>query len=124
MTGKHVMVTGCTADLGQAGAIAIAEMGASIALVCRSRDKGQAVRAEIEPTTGRKDCDLYVDDMSSLADIRAITAEFLATGKPLDVLFNNAGVGMSTRETIQNGFEDTHHSLKTKRSVKSPRWAH
>jgi hypothetical protein len=31
---------------------------------------------------------------------------------------------MSTRETIQNGFEDTHHSLKTKRSVKSPRWAH
>ena len=33
MTGRQVMVTGCTAGLGRAGAIELAEMGADVALV-------------------------------------------------------------------------------------------
>ncbi|MFT5442848.1 MAG: retinol dehydrogenase-12 [Myxococcota bacterium] len=107
MTGKHVMVTGCTAGLGRAGAIDIAKMGASISLVCRSRDKGEALVAEIEKATGRKECDLYVGDMGSLVDIRRIAAEYNKTERPLDVLFNNAGVVMTERETTQDGFEMT-----------------
>ena len=107
MTGKQVMVTGCTAGLGRAGAIKLAEMGAMISVVCRNRSKGEKLIAEIKHKTGRDDCCLYVGDMASLADIRAIAASFNEKALPLDVLFNNAGVVMQERTTTQDGFETT-----------------
>lgn len=107
MKGKQVMVTGCTAGLGRAAAISLAKMGATLSLVCRNRDKGEALISEIRGSSGREDCQLYVGDMSSLRDIRAIAASFLAEGRPLDVLFNNAGVVMQERTTTADGFETT-----------------
>lgn len=107
MTGKQVMITGCTAGLGRAGAIKLAEMGATLSLVCRNRSKGEGLIAEIRRETGREDCELYVGDMASLADIRAVAESFLEKDRPLDVLFNNAGVVMQERTTTQDGFETT-----------------
>ncbi len=107
MTNKQVMVTGCTAGLGRAAAIALAEMGATLSLVCRNRGKGEALVEEIRRKTGREDCDLYVGDMGSQSDIRAIAKAFIATERPLDVLFNNAGVVLQQRSETQDGFETT-----------------
>ncbi|MBW2387007.1 MAG: SDR family oxidoreductase [Deltaproteobacteria bacterium] len=107
MTGKQVMVTGCTAGLGRAAAISLAKMGATLSLVCRNRDKGEDLISEIQRTSGREDCDLYVGDMNSLSDIRAIAASFRKTDRALDVLFNNAGVVMLERTTTADGFETT-----------------
>jgi NAD(P)-dependent dehydrogenase (short-subunit alcohol dehydrogenase family) len=107
MTGKQVMVTGCTAGLGRAAAISLAKMGATLSLVCRNRDKGEDLVSEIQRTSGREDCDLYVGDMNSLSDIRAIAASFRKTDRALDVLFNNAGVVMLERTTTADGFETT-----------------
>jgi NAD(P)-dependent dehydrogenase (short-subunit alcohol dehydrogenase family) len=107
MTNKHVMITGCTAGLGRAAAVAIAQMGAKLSLVCRNRSKGESLQEEIRRATGRDDCDLYVGDMGSQSDIRAIAEAFIATGRPLDVLFNNAGVVLQQRSTTADGFETT-----------------
>jgi NAD(P)-dependent dehydrogenase (short-subunit alcohol dehydrogenase family) len=107
MTNKRVMVTGCTAGLGRAAAIALAQMGASLSLVCRNRGKGESLVEEIRRKTGRNDCDLYVGDMGSQSDIRAIAKAFIATDRPLDVLFNNAGVFLQQRSETQDGFETT-----------------
>jgi NAD(P)-dependent dehydrogenase (short-subunit alcohol dehydrogenase family) len=107
MTNKHVMITGCTAGLGRAAAVAIAQMGAKLSLVCRNRSKGEGLQEEIRRATGRDDCDLYVGDMGSQSDIRAIAEAFIATGRPLDVLFNNAGVVLQQRSTTADGFETT-----------------
>jgi NAD(P)-dependent dehydrogenase (short-subunit alcohol dehydrogenase family) len=107
MTGKQVMVTGCTAGLGRAAAISLAKMGATLSLVCRNRDKGEDLISEIQRTSGREDCELYVGEMNSLSDIRAIAASFLKTDRPLDVLFNNAGVVMLERTTTADDFETT-----------------
>lgn len=107
MTGKQVMITGCTAGLGRAAAIALAKMGATLSLVCRNRSKGEDLVSEIQRTSGQQDCELYVGDMNSQRDIRAIAACFLEKDLSLDVLFNNAGVVMQKRTTTPDGFETT-----------------
>ena len=72
MTGRQVMVTGCTAGLGRAGAIKLAEMGADVALVCRNRSKGETLQEEIAQRTRRDCASLFVGDLGSQRDIRAI----------------------------------------------------
>ncbi|MCP4035415.1 MAG: SDR family oxidoreductase [bacterium] len=107
MTGKQVMITGCTAGLGRAAALSLANDGASLSLVCRNRAKGEDLASEIERKTRRVDTTLYVGDMSSQRDIRAVAAAFLETGRPLDVLFNNAGVVNQQRSETPDGLETT-----------------
>ena len=107
MTGRQVMVTGCTAGLGRAGAIKLAEMGADVSLVCRDRSKGEALRREIERRTRRDCASLLVGDLGSQKDIRAIAEAYLATDRPLHVLFNNAGVIMQRKTETLDGVETT-----------------
>lgn len=106
-TGRQVMVTGCTAGLGRAGAIQLAEMGADVALVCRNRSKGEALQREIAQQTRRDCASLFVGDLGSQRDIHAIAEAYLATDRPLHVLFNNAGVIMQRKTETVDGFETT-----------------
>jgi NAD(P)-dependent dehydrogenase (short-subunit alcohol dehydrogenase family) len=82
-------------------------MGATLSLVCRNRSKGEDLVEQIRRLTGREDCELYVGDMGSQRDIRAIAAAFVAKNLALDVLFNNAGVVMQQRTETADGFETT-----------------
>jgi len=107
MTNKQVMITGCTAGLGRAAALQLARMGATLSLVCRSRSKGELLMADIERETGRTDSTLYIGDMKCQDDIREIASSFCATRRPLDVLFNNAGVINQQRSETPDGFEMT-----------------
>lgn len=107
MDGKTVMVTGFTSGLGQAGAFELAARGADLVLVCRNAAKGRETIEAIQRQTPSSKPTLIVADLGVLADIRRAADEFLALGKPLDVLFNNAGVIMQTREETVDGFETT-----------------
>ncbi len=88
LSGRVAMVTGANTGLGQAIAVALAQAGADIAAVGRSRpdETARQVRA-----AGRKlhaiDCDL-----GAKPDTRAIVAEVLAQLGRLDILVNNAGI--------------------------------
>jgi NAD(P)-dependent dehydrogenase (short-subunit alcohol dehydrogenase family) len=101
------MITGASSGIGKAAAAAIAGMGASVVLVCRDRDRGERSVAEIRATTGNTDITLLLADLSSQRDIRRLANEYLATGRPLHVLLNNAGVMMLRREETVDGFERT-----------------
>jgi NAD(P)-dependent dehydrogenase (short-subunit alcohol dehydrogenase family) len=107
MTGKHVMITGCTAGLGRAAAIEIARMGASVALVCRSREKGELLADEIAAQGDPDRVSLFVGDLGCQKDIREIADAYLSSDRPLHVLFNNAGVIMQKRALTPDGFEMT-----------------
>ncbi len=107
LSGKHVMITGCTAGLGRAAALELADMGARISIVCRDERKGEGLVREILRKTGRDDTSIYLGDMAVQSDVRAIGERFLETGEPLDVLFNNAGVVNQQRRTTDDGFEQT-----------------
>jgi retinol dehydrogenase-12 len=107
MSGKSVMITGATAGIGEAAAFALAEMGADLTIVCRNASKGERVLAELQKRSAGGTASMLVGDLGVQADIRRVADEFLATSKPLHVLFNNAGVVELNRSTTVDGLETT-----------------
>ncbi|MDX1649801.1 MAG: SDR family NAD(P)-dependent oxidoreductase [Myxococcota bacterium] len=107
MRGRTCMVTGATNGIGRAAAFALARRGATLVLVARSRERGEATLAALREETGAEDPLLLVADLSSQAEIRGLAETFLAEERPLHVLLNNAGVILTRREETEDGIETT-----------------
>jgi NAD(P)-dependent dehydrogenase (short-subunit alcohol dehydrogenase family) len=107
MTGRVCMVTGATSGIGRAAAEELARRGAQVVLVGRSRERGEQTLSEIRGRTNNPNVSLLLADLSSQQQIRALADEFLATGRPLHVLLNNAGVIHLSRERTEDGIEAT-----------------
>jgi NAD(P)-dependent dehydrogenase (short-subunit alcohol dehydrogenase family) len=103
---KHIAITGPTAGIGRASALELAAQGANLTLFCRNPEKGGALKAEIE-NNGGAEVDVIEMDMADLSSVRQAAQEFLARGRPLDVLLNNAGVINTERRETVDGFEQT-----------------
>nr|WP_270172767.1 SDR family oxidoreductase [Paenibacillus sp. SYP-B4298] len=103
---KTAIVTGANAGMGLATSIGLLKEGWHIIMVCRSEERGRAaVEQALRASGGQGTAELMLCDLGSLASIRRFAAEFLATGKPLDVLINNAGVISLKRQETADGFE-------------------
>lgn len=107
MRDKVVLVTGATSGIGLETARALARQGATVVIVGRSREKGERVLAELRQSTGNAKIDLLLADLSSMAAVRNLAADFLAKYDRLDVLVNNAGAIYTDRQTTVDGFERT-----------------
>jgi NAD(P)-dependent dehydrogenase (short-subunit alcohol dehydrogenase family) len=105
LDGKTCLVTGANSGLGRETALALAQMKANVVMVCRSKEKGEAARAEIEKA-GNASVDLLLSDLSSLAEVRTLAAEVRNRYGKLHVLVNNAGVFSFSGKT-SDGFETT-----------------
>ncbi len=70
-------------------ALALAEAGASIALVSRDRAKLEAVAGEIH--SGGGEANIYLADVTQEADVKRIGEEIQG---PVDILINNAGINI------------------------------
>ena len=90
LDGKIAVVTGASGGIGSAGALALAEAGADIALVGRNRTKLEAAAEKVE-AAGRRT--LVVEaEVTEEAAVNAAAAEIAARLGPADILFNNAGI--------------------------------
>lgn len=107
MRDKTVLVTGANQGIGKAAAMELARQGANVVIVSRNADKGRAAVADVEARTGSKAIELIVADLSSVAGVRALAAEFRARHARLDVLVNNAGVFVPKRHATADGLEET-----------------
>jgi NAD(P)-dependent dehydrogenase (short-subunit alcohol dehydrogenase family) len=58
MQGKICMVTGANSGIGKATALALAQMGATVVMVCRDRAKGEEARSEITTKSRNNAVDL------------------------------------------------------------------
>src|SRR5438874_5302998 len=107
MQGKICLVTGATSGIGKATALGLAQMGATVVMVGRDREKGEAVQREIKTKSGNEAVDLLLADLSSQESIRQLAENFLERYTKLHVLINNAGmVSLRRRETV-DGLEMT-----------------
>ena len=70
------LVTGASAGLGRATASRLAGMEAHVVMVCRDRARGEAARDEIKSQSKNESVDLMLADLSSLASVRSLAAEF------------------------------------------------
>lgn len=107
MNGKHVVITGATAGIGQASAIALAKSGAKVTLVARSQEKAEHTLKELSDGSGRSDHRYVIANFSSLDSVRKGAEEILSWGDNIDVLQNNAGYAGSERRETVDGFEET-----------------
>ncbi|WP_162932232.1 SDR family oxidoreductase [Solimonas sp. K1W22B-7] len=106
MHNKVCLVTGASSGIGRATAKALAAKGAEVFVLVRNRAKGEALLQELSRETGNNRLHLLVGDLSSQQDIRRVAAEFLATGKPLQVLVNNAGLINTRLRRTPDGIEE------------------
>ncbi len=107
MHGKVCLVTGANSGIGKSTALALARKGATVVMVCRSRDRGEAARADITTQSGNESVDLLIADLSSQRAIRQVAEEFCRRYERLDALVNNAGTILGTRRVTEDGLEAT-----------------
>ena len=103
------MITGSNSGIGKAAAVALAQKGATIVMVCRDAAEGESARLDIIARSGAKseDVTLMLADLSSLDSVRQLAADFLKNGRKLHVLINNAGLVLGDRRTTKDGLETT-----------------
>lgn len=90
--GKVALVTGGTEGIGRAIAEALAQRGAAVAVAARTEEK-VAAAAEALRADGRQALGV-VADVRRADDCRRLVAETVEALGGLDVLVNNAGVGV------------------------------
>jgi NAD(P)-dependent dehydrogenase (short-subunit alcohol dehydrogenase family) len=105
MRGKTVVVTGATGGIGGATARGVAERGATVVLVARDPERGEALRAAISRATGNPRVRLFLADLSSLAAVRAVAGAIAADHPRIDVLVNNAATYTRRRNVSADGIE-------------------
>jgi len=107
MIGKICIVTGGTSGIGKETALALSRLGATTILVARDAAKGAAVVNELRTLTGNPNVHFLAADLSSQAQIRALSEQFMQRYKRLDLLVNNAGVMLVKSSLSVDGIETT-----------------
>ncbi len=90
LDGQVAVVTGGGGGLGSAGALALAEAGADVALIARNRTKLEDAARAVE-ATGRRAM-IVEADVSDADGMIAVAAAIEAAFGRIDILFNNAGI--------------------------------
>ena len=105
MAGRVCMVTGANAGIGKATALGLANYGASVVMVCRSRERGEAALAEIKEKSSNDSISLLLADLASQASVRQLAEDFKTQHSALHVLINNAGIIPRKRLVTIDGLE-------------------
>ncbi len=106
MRGRVCLVTGATDGHGRAVAEALAGAGADLVLLGRNPQKCEIAQREIAEATGRKP-DVLLCDLMNRTDVDRAAGEYLASGRPLHLLVNNAGLVNLHRQVNAEGLEQT-----------------
>jgi NAD(P)-dependent dehydrogenase (short-subunit alcohol dehydrogenase family) len=91
LTGTRALVTGATSGLGRAMAAALLDAGATVAVSSRDRARAEATAEELAPAAIGLALDIR--DASSVRS--AVDEAYRRLGR-VDLLINNAGIGMRT----------------------------
>ena len=102
---KHVLITGGNSGMGLATAKAFIAEGAHVAITGKSAENLKKAATEI----GSANLTTHLSDIGDIASIDAVAAAVAKTGKKLNVLFLNAGIGTFApiEGTTEQAFDTT-----------------
>jgi NAD(P)-dependent dehydrogenase (short-subunit alcohol dehydrogenase family) len=92
LSAKRVLITGATDGLGRGIALAAARRHATLLIHGRDPVRAEALARELR-AAGATAVRVYLADLASLAEVRALAQAVIAGEKAIDVLVNNAGIG-------------------------------
>lgn len=94
VTGSSALVTGASSGIGEALASGLAARGANLVLVARRADRLEALRAEITASHPALRVEVVTADLSVPGAVTPLLESIASLGVVVDVLVNNAGVGL------------------------------
>lgn len=104
LNGKIAIVTGANSGMGMATTKALADMGATVVMLCRSEKRGKEALHILKDKPDRK-LELMICDLGDFSSIETFADAFRAKYKKLDILVNNAGFISLDRQTTVDGLE-------------------
>ncbi len=122
LQGKVAIITGSTAGIGRAGAVAFAREGAKVIVSGRSRQRGEEVVGAIGEQGG--EASFVPADMLVVADIERLVKKAVETYDRLDIYWHNAGiVGPDDVEHITEEIYDNMMTVHLKAAVFGAKFA-
>src|SRR5690348_13452223 len=91
-TGRVALVTGANSGLGLATVRELARAGARVVLAGRNEGKVRDAVHSIRNHVPNADLTIAVLDLADLSSVHEFAESYVASGSPLDLLINNAGV--------------------------------
>jgi dehydrogenase/reductase SDR family protein 13 len=107
LQGLTFLVTGANSGIGRAIIEALAGRGGRVVLAARSETRTRPVLDSVRSRYPGADAQFMLVDLSDLSLVRRSAEAFLASGRPLDVLVNNAAIAGSCALSRQ-GFDLTY----------------
>lgn len=105
-SGRVTVVTGASSGIGAAAAGMLAAKGAQVVLAVRDAARGEAVRGRILARNPGASVTVSLLDLADLESVRAFASRLDGEVAQVDVLLNNAGLGMQPRRGVtSDGFE-------------------
>ncbi|TDW15581.1 SDR family NAD(P)-dependent oxidoreductase [Kribbella kalugense] len=101
-----VVLTGATNGLGRLAVLDLARQGAHLALVVRSERKAAELQREIEQAAPGTTVEIFLADLSLLADVRRVGRQLADSVPRIDVLINNAGVHAFEQRVTSEGLPE------------------
>jgi NAD(P)-dependent dehydrogenase (short-subunit alcohol dehydrogenase family) len=118
LTNKTIIVTGANSGIGKAASIQMAELGARVVMMCRSKERGEQALQDVRTTSKSDKVELILADMASQESVRKAVNEFLGNHSRLDVLIHNAAnfdhrqiTPVITEDGLENVFATNHVNI-------------
>ncbi|KAL5567966.1 hypothetical protein UlMin_024541 [Ulmus minor] len=118
-TGLTAIVTGASSGIGTETSRVLALRGVHVVMAVRNMAAGRDVKETIVKEIPSAKVDAMELDLSSLSSVRKFASDFNSSGRPLNILVNNAGIMatpfMLSKDNIELQFATNHlgHFLLT-----------
>lgn len=100
---KTALVTGASAGIGRAAAIALGKKGINLVLLARRNDKLEEIKKELEPYTS---CHIISCDISDLDKVKKEFQSIPEEFSNIDILINNAGLALGLSGAHETDWKD------------------
>jgi NAD(P)-dependent dehydrogenase (short-subunit alcohol dehydrogenase family) len=107
MKRKTVVITGGTSGIGEIAAERLAQMGARIVLIARSKSRGKVTLARLHEKAPDLAHTVHYADLTRISEMKRVAVEIASQEPRIDVLINNAGAMFANRRLTEDGLECT-----------------